>query len=91
MHLQPDVVTINFSLPDIAGDKLLLTLRKCWPELPLIVISAQNKIATAMELLKMGAADYLVKDDNTKNLLWNANQKLLEINNLRQRVKGLES
>ena len=90
MHLQPDVVTINFSLPDIAGDKLL-TLRKCWPELPLIVISAQNKIATAMELLKMGAADYLVKDDNTKNLLWNANQKLLETNNLRQQAKSLES
>ena len=44
-----------------------------------------------MELLKMGAADYLVKDDNTKNLLWNANQKLLETNNLRQQAKSLES
>ena len=91
MHLQPDVVTIDFSLPDIAGDKLLLTLRQRWPELPLIVISAQNKIATAVELLKMGAADYLVKDDNTKDLLWNVIQKLRETNNLRQRVKSLES
>ena len=72
MHLQPDVVIIDFSLPDIAGDKLLLTLRQRWPELPLIIISAQNKIATVVELLKMGAADYLVKYDNAKELLWNA-------------------
>ncbi|MBU6121969.1 sigma-54-dependent transcriptional regulator [Hymenobacter siberiensis] len=91
MHLLPDVVTIDFSLPDISGDKLLSTLRQRWPEVPLIVISAQDKIATAVHLLKMGASDYLVKDDNTKDFLWNTVQKLRETNGLRQRVKSLES
>ena len=43
MHLLPDVVTIDFSLPDISGDKLLSTLRQRWPEVPLIVISAQRQ------------------------------------------------
>ena len=91
MHLRPDVVTIDFSLPDISGDKLLLTLRQRWPEVPLIIISAQNKITTAVRLLQMGAADYLVKDDNTKDLLWNAVQKLRETSGLRERVNTLES
>jgi DNA-binding NtrC family response regulator len=91
MHLRPDVVTIDFSLPDMGGDKLLHTLRQRYPELPLIIISAQNKITTAVELLKMGAADYLVKDDNTKDLLWNAVQKLRETRGLRERVRSLES
>jgi two-component system, NtrC family, response regulator AtoC len=91
MHLQPDVVTIDFSLPGMAGDKLLQTMRQRWPELPLIIISAQNKITTAVALLKMGAADYLVKDDNTKDLLWNAIQRLRETSGLRERVKNLES
>lgn len=91
MHLLPDVVTIDFSLPDISGDKLMLKLKERWPEVPLIVISAQEKIATAVHLLKMGASDYLVKDDNTKDFLWNAVQKLRETNGLRQRVKSLES
>lgn len=90
MHLQPDVVTIDFSLPDISGDKLLVRLRQRWPEVPVIIISAQSKIATAVELLKAGAADYLVKDDNTKDLLWNAIQKLRETSHLRERVKRLE-
>ena len=91
MHLQPDVVTIDFSLPDISGDKLLLQLKQRWPEVPVIVISAQNKIATAVQLLKMGAADYLIKDDNTKDLLWNTVQRLRVTSDLRAQVKRLEN
>ena len=90
MHLRPDVVTIDFSLPDISGDKLLARLRLRWPEVPVIIISAQSKIATAVQLLKAGAADYLPKDDNTKDLLWNAIQKLRETTGLREQVKRLE-
>ncbi len=90
MHLRPDVVTIDFSLPDISGDKLLARLRQRWPEVPVIVISAQSKIATAVQLLKAGATEYLVKDDNTKDLLWNAIQKLRETSALREQVKRLE-
>ena len=90
MNLRPDVVTIDFSLPDISGDKLLAKLRQRWPEVPVIVISAQSRITTAVELLKAGAADYLVKDDNTKDLLWNAIQRLRETTHLRERVKRLE-
>ncbi len=90
MHLRPDVVTIDFSLPDISGDKLLARLRQHWPEVPVIVISAQSKIATAVQLLKAGATDYLVKDDNAKDLLWNAIQRLRFTSSLREQVKRLE-
>ena len=90
MHLNPDVVTIDFSLPDISGDKLLAKLKQRAPEVPVIIISAQSKIATAVQLLKAGAADYLVKDDNTKDLLWNTIQKLRETSGLREQVRRLE-
>ena len=90
MHLNPDVVTIDFSLPDISGDKLLAKLKQRAPEVPVIIISAQSKIATAVQLLKAGAADYLMKDDNTKDLLWNTIQKLRETSGLREQVKRLE-
>ena len=90
MHLRPDVVTIDFSLPDTSGDKLLGKLRQRWPEVPVIIISAQNKIAMAVQLLKAGATDYLVKDDNTKDLLWNAIQRLRETTGLREQVRRLE-
>ena len=91
MHLQPDVVTTDYSLPDVSGDKLLQQLKQRWPEVPVIVISAQSKIATAVQLLKLGAADYLIKDDNTKDLLWNAVQRLRVTSDLRAQVKRLEN
>lgn len=91
MYLQPNVITLDFGLPDIKGDKLLQKLRQRWPEVPVVIISAQSKIATAVQLLKAGAADYLVKDDNLKDLLWKTIQNLRETNGLRAQVKQLES
>jgi two-component system response regulator AtoC len=69
---------------------LLARLRQRWPEVPVIVLSAQSKIATAVQLLKAGATDYLVKDDNAKDVLWNAIQRLRETSSLREQVKRLE-
>ncbi|SNR79822.1 sigma-54-dependent transcriptional regulator [Hymenobacter mucosus] len=87
---KPDVITIDFSLPDISGDKLLKKILRHFPGVPVIVISAQSKIATAVELLKLGATDYLVKDEYTKELLWNAIQKIRETSALKQQVQHLE-
>ncbi|MTI20122.1 sigma-54-dependent Fis family transcriptional regulator, partial [Fulvivirga sp. RKSG066] len=45
-----------------------------------IIISAQEKIGTAVELLKLGAYDYIIKDEETKDRLLNT------INNARQNI-----
>jgi len=87
----PDVVTIDFGLPDMEGRELLRRIRERQPDLPIIVISAQSKITTAVELLRMGASDYLVKDEYTKDLLWNAVLKIRETSRLRQQVQQLQT
>jgi two-component system response regulator AtoC len=69
---RPDLVTMDFSLPDIEGDQLFRKITQLYPGLPVIVISAQSKIGTVVELLKLGATDYLVKDEHTRPSLWNA-------------------
>ena len=40
-------------------------------------------------MLKQGVSDYLVKDDNTKDLLWNAVIKIREKQNLKQEIEQL--
>ncbi|RSK47597.1 sigma-54-dependent transcriptional regulator [Hymenobacter rigui] len=87
----PDVVTIDVGLPDMEGRELLRRIREQQPELPIIIISAQSKITTAVELLRMGATDYLVKDEYTKDLLWNAVLKIRETTRLRQQVRQLQT
>jgi DNA-binding NtrC family response regulator len=89
LHLKPDLVTIDFSLPDMSGDKLYLKVRAALPTVPVIIISAQEKIAVAVDLLKMGVDDYLVKDESTKDLLWNSITRIREKQLLKKEVEHL--
>ena len=89
MHRQPDLITIDFSLPDYTGDKLFQKIKEVDSDIPVIVISGQEDIAVAVKMLKMGARDYLVKDDNTKDILWNAVIKVRETGNLKKEVASL--
>lgn len=90
LHRKPDLVTIDFSLPDYTGDKLYEKIHEYNNQLPVIVISGQEEIAVAVNLLKMGVSDYLIKDDNTKDLLWNAVIKTRETGMLKKEVEQLK-
>ena len=90
LFLKPDLVTLDFSLPDMNGDELYHKIRSSHPELPVIVISSQENIGVAVKLLKMGVSDYLVKDDSTKDLLWNSVIRIRENQHLREEVKTLK-
>ena len=89
MHLQPDLITIDFSLPDMTGDKLYCKIREINQQLPVIVISGQEDIAVAVDLLKMGVSDYIVKDDATKDLLWSSVNRIRENQSLKKEVEYL--
>lgn len=61
----PDVVCVDYGLPDMNGDRLLEELLVRIPALPVIIISAQEDIKVAVKLLKQGARDYFTKDVHT--------------------------
>jgi two-component system response regulator AtoC len=81
IHEKPQVITLDYSLPDSNGDQLLAQIKEISPESKVIVISGQEDVKVALNLLKKGAYDYLVKDDDTKERLWNI------INNLRENIE----
>lgn len=89
MHLRPDLVTIDFSLPDMQGDELFKKIREVNPSVPVIVISSQEDVYVAVNLLKMGVNDYLIKDEATKDLLWNSVIRIRENQSLKKEVESL--
>ncbi len=90
LHELPDVVTLDYSLPDMAGDEVLKKIKDSHPSVQVVVISGQEDVATAISLLKNGAFDYIVKDDDTKDRIWNALLHLKEIKGLRKEVEDLK-
>lgn len=91
MYLKPDLVTIDLTLPDINGEQLFKRLREINPSIPVIVISGQEDVAYAVNLLKKGVNDYLVKNDTTKDLLWNTIIHLREHQELKKEVEKLRN
>ena len=89
MHLKPDLVTIDFSLPDMQGDELYKKIKEIHPQVPVIVISSQEDVYVAVNLLKMGVNDYLIKDEATKDLLWNSVIRIRETQSLKKEVEFL--
>ena len=91
LHEAPDVITLDFSLPDCDGAEVLKKIKQHNPDLRVIIISGQEDVATAINLLKIGAFDYIVKNDDTKDRLWNSIKNLREISNLKQEVETLKT
>jgi len=87
---EPDLISIDYSLPDMNGVELLKGIRAYNKEVPVIVISAQEDVSTAVTLLKKGATDYFFKNDNTKELLWKAVNRIKENLFLKYEVEQLK-
>ncbi|MFD2785031.1 sigma-54-dependent transcriptional regulator [Hymenobacter rubripertinctus] len=68
---KPDIITLDYSLPDGKGDQVLQQIKERLPNVAVIAISGQEDIRTAIGMLRQGAYDYLVKDEETVDRLWN--------------------
>ena len=64
-----DVVVTDVMMPDGDALDLLPAIRKRRPELPVIVMSAQNTVMTAIRAAEVGAYEYLPKPFDLKEVL----------------------
>jgi len=56
-----DVILLDLMLPDASGKDALERIRQVKPDVPVIVVSALGETEDKVDLLDMGANDYLVK------------------------------
>jgi DNA-binding NtrC family response regulator len=89
LYIKPDVICIDYGLPDIKGDLLLSKIHLVNKSIPVVIISGQEEISVALKLLQNGASEYIIKDENTKHLLWNAILKIKENTHLKAEVEIL--
>lgn len=87
---KPDVVTVDYRLPDANGEQVLDKIKSLTPDTEVIIISEQDNIETAINLLKKGAYDYLVKDKNIRDRLLAIVGNVRQNVNLKAKVSNLE-
>jgi DNA-binding NtrC family response regulator len=90
LHLKPDLISLDYRLPDISGFEVMKKAHLDYPDLPVVIVSGQEDVKTALDLLKEGAYDYFVKDNDTKDRLWNLINKLREKEKLKTEIDVLK-
>jgi DNA-binding NtrC family response regulator len=94
LNESPDIVTLDYRLPDITGLEILKRIREENPDVQVILISEQEDIDTVVNLLKLGAYDYISKSEDIKDRLLNTVRNIRngiglkkEISTLRREVQ----
>jgi two-component system response regulator AtoC len=81
LNESPDIVTLDYRLPDLTGLEVLKRIRQENADIQVILISEQKDIDTVVSLLKLGAYDYIAKSDDIKDRLLNT------VKNIRADIK----
>jgi PAS domain S-box-containing protein len=92
-HLnKPDIILLDFLLADINGLDFLVDLSELMADSqpPVIMITGQGNESVAVQAMKSGVCDYLVKDEATPESLLKAVRCAIENKELRQKLKATE-
>lgn len=85
----PDIISLDYTLPDMNGKQILQQIMKRPSPPQVIIVSGQKDIDTAVDLLKIGAYDYIVKGTDTREKINIAIEKIIEKVELQEENKTL--
>ncbi|GAB1447348.1 MAG: sigma-54 dependent transcriptional regulator [Bacteroidia bacterium] len=89
LHKKPDLITVDYSLPGMNGAELIKKIKELDDHAQIMVISGQEDVGTAVELLKLGVFDYIIKNEDTKPRLLNSINNALTNSALRSEISNL--
>ncbi|MCL4387378.1 response regulator transcription factor [Patescibacteria group bacterium] len=97
--LTPDLVILDLGLPNISGETVCLEIRKKYPEVQVIILTAKDGAADIVHGLNLGADDYMTKPFLAEELLARIHARLrskgnenslLKVADLKLNSKSLE-
>ena len=89
LHQQPDVITLDYRLPDMKGLEVLKQIKEINEDIQIILISEQDDIEVVVTLLQSGAFDYIVKSKDIRERLLNTVNNIRHGSNLKKQIVTL--
>ncbi|WP_394248175.1 quorum-sensing sigma-54 dependent transcriptional regulator LuxO [Vibrio profundi] len=83
-HRIPDLILLDLRLPDMTGMDVLFAVKQKYPEVPVIFMTAHGSIDTAVEAMRHGSQDFLIKPceaDRLRITVNNAIRKATKLKN----------
>jgi len=76
LHQKPDLIVLDYSFDGINGLELMKKVQTEQPEVDFIFISGQNDVEVAVKIMKLGASDYVIKNEKAPYRLVSAIEHL---------------
>jgi DNA-binding NtrC family response regulator len=90
IHNKPDIIVLDYSFEGITGMELMKRVQLDHPEIDFIFLSGQNDVEVAVNIMKMGAADYIVKNEKAPENLLHSIQYLISATRSEKVKKGFQ-
>lgn len=88
LHLHPDLIILDYVSTGINGLEFMAKVRIDHPEIEFIFLSGQNDVEVAVQIMKLGAADYIVKNDKAPYKLVKSVQSMVDSTRREKQAKG---
>ena len=88
---QPDLVICDLRMPQMDGLELIRQISERQIDLPVIVVSGAGVMSDAVEALRLGAADYLIKPLEDLAMLEHSVRRALDRSRLRLEIVAIGS
>ena len=83
------LIVSDMNMPEMDGLGLIKAVRGAGADVPIIILTGNNEVTTAIQALKSGANDYLLKDENIQDTIGIAVEKVLEKHCLKEQNRRL--
>lgn len=88
---EPDLILLDLRLPDMTGMDVLHAVKQKSPDVPVIFMTAHGSIDTAVEAMRHGAQDFLIKPCEADRLRVTVNNAIRKASKLKNDADGLNN
>jgi signal transduction histidine kinase len=78
-----DLIISDMNMPGMNGLELIKAIRDGGSDVPIIILTGNNEISIAIEAIRSGANDYLLKDENIQDTIILSVERVMEKHHLK--------
>ncbi len=90
IDLKPNLIVLDYSGQGKTGLDLMVQIQQEHPAIDFIFLSGQNNVEVAVKIMKIGAADYIVKNNDAPYNLVKSIDRLIHTTKKRKATKGFK-